>query len=389
MPNRVLFVDDEPLFREYYTRLSSKLGDDYEVITAKTGADGLKALEEADFDVVVSDLDMPKMSGAEFLTTVERLHPETMRMVISGHIEQLAVARCLMYGHRYLQKPLSSNFSETLKRVCRLKQAVRNNKLKKIIGGTSALPTPPETYLRLTEALQSPDASLEDFADIIRADGALTAKLLQIVNSAQFGLPRQITTAFEAIQITGLEVLRALMLSLQTLQKYEGKHLQSLSLPALWKHSLDTAVAVRKLAKCEGLDFGHCEEFFVSGLLHDIGKLILAAHADKQYKIVTQRSAAENIPIHLLEQEVFGATHADVGAYLLGLWGLPESIVSCVQMHHSLVTIEPGEFSVVVAIYAAQCLQRSPNGLQPIDEKFFERIGFRNRVDAWREALEN
>ncbi|MDB6041196.1 MAG: hypothetical protein JWM99_5037 [Verrucomicrobiales bacterium] len=389
MLNRVLFVEDDLLSRQYCEGLSSVLGRDYEVITVPDGRSALDNLARFSADVVVSDLEMSEMSGPEFLTTVERLYPETTRLVISSHTEQLAVARCLMYGHRYLQKPLDPDFPQVLKRICRLKHAVRNEKLAKIIGGTSALPTPPETYLRLTEALQSPMTSLADMAEIIRADLALTTKLLQIVNSAQFGSGRKITTVFDAVQMTGISVLQGLMLGIQAIKQHDGKRLQSLALPALWNHSLEIAVAVRKLAQTERLDFSDCEEFFVGGLLHDMGKLILASHADLDYSKVMQRATGQTLPLYCLEQEQFGATHSDVGAYLLGLWGLPESIVSSVQTHHTLENVEPGVFSVVVAIYAAHCLGKSPHPFNEARKKELADHGFEERFEEWSAVLAN
>jgi HD-like signal output (HDOD) protein len=389
MLNRLIFVEADSVLREYYEGLSSVLGREYEVITAANGRLALDNLARFSADVVVSDLEINEMSGAEFLTTVERLYPETTRLVVSSHTEQLAVARCLMYGHRYLQKPLDPDFPEILKRICRLKHAIRNEKLTRIIGGTSALPTPPETYLRMTEALQSQHTSLADLAEIIRADLALTTKLLQVVNSVQFGAGRKIMTVFEAVQLTGIGVLQGLMLGIQAIKQYDGTRLNSLTLPSLWNHSLETAVAVRKLAQCENLDFATCEEFFVCGLLHDMGKLIFATHADLDYSKLIKRAAGQSLPVSCLEQEQFGATHSDVGAYLLGLWGLPESIVSSVQMHHHLDLVEPGNFSAVVAIYAAHCLGPGVQPFQEVRKNQLIEHGFESKLAAWSEALGN
>jgi HD-like signal output (HDOD) protein len=388
--NRILFVDDEPLTWEHYATLSRHVGPGYEVVTVSKGQEAIEIMAKKPVDVVVSDMQMPEMSGPEFLTHVERQHPETMRIVISAYSDQLAIARCLMFGHRYFQKPLDlAELAETLKRVCQLKQTIRNDKVTKIIGGTSALPSPPETYLKLTEALDTPATSIEDLAEIISVDPGLTAKLLQIVNSAQFGMARRISTAFEAVQYAGVDVLRALMLGLQALRQFESKKPRSVSLSELWGHMLDTAVGARMIAEEEKLDFNEAQECFVAGLLHDVGKLILAANADKEYEKVVRKSRNEKIPIHQIEHEVFGATHADVGGYLLGLWGLPEPIVRSVELHHTLQLVTEEGFSYLVAVHAAQNLIKSSfKRVGDLDMAFLKRVKMADRVDAWRKMLQ-
>jgi len=388
--NRILFVDDEPLTWEHYATLSRHVGPGYEVVTVSKGQEAIDLMSKKPVDVVVSDMQMPEMSGPEFLTHVEREHPQTMRIVISAYADQLAIARCLMFGHRYFQKPLDlAELADTLKRVCQLKQAIRNEKVRKIIGATAALPSPPETYLRLTEALDTPATSLEDLAEIISVDPGLTAKMLQIVNSAQFGMARRITTAFEAVQYAGVDVLRALMLGLQALRQFDKKKPKSLPLSELWGHMLDTAVAARTIAEEEKVDFNEAQECFVSGLLHDIGKLILASNADKEYEGVLRTSRNEKIPCYKIEHEVFGATHADVGGYLLGLWGLPEVIVRTVELHHSLDHIREQGFSSLIAVHAAQnIIKTSFKRVGSLDMEFLKRAGVTDRVEKWTKILQ-
>jgi HD-like signal output (HDOD) protein len=132
----------------------------------------------------------------------------------------------------------------------------------------------------------------------------------------------------QAVQVVGLEILRGLVLCLHAFKFYQTKPVKSLSTSALWEHSFRTAHAARRIARFEELTMKECEETFVSGLLHDIGKLVMAANADLEYQTVMKRSRELSIAVEDAETEIFGATHAQVGAYLLGLWGLPEPVVS-------------------------------------------------------------
>ena len=332
---------------------------------------------------------MPEMNGQEFMTEVSREHPESMRIVISAHEDQLTVAQCLMFGHRYFSKPFDlKNLAGVLKRICHLKHQVSSPKLKRVISGLGALPTPPKIYLRLTQAVNSPYTSMEEIGQIVQEDAGLTLKLLQIANSAYFGIPMKVATPIQAVQIVGLEILRALVLCIHAFKFYQDKKFKSISATELWDHSLRTATAARKLARYENLPEAACEETFVSGLLHDIGKLVLAANADADYQTVVERSRVEGTPVDQIEWEVFGATHAQIGAYLLGLWGLPEPVVSNVELHHSLDLTTNSGFTPAAAIHIAQFLERSPHRISQLDTRFLKQIGVDNRVSEWERVLQ-
>jgi putative nucleotidyltransferase with HDIG domain len=388
MRSRILFVDDEPLMREFYAMVGSILGPEYEVFTAPGGKEGLEFLENTPVDIVVSDLVMPEMNGQEFMTAVSHDHPESMRIVISAHEDQLTVAQCLMFGHRYFSKPFDlKGLAAVLKRICHLKHQVGSEKLKRVISGLGAIPTPPRIYLHLTEALNSPYSSIDEVGEIVQQDAGLTLKLLQIANSVHFGAARRIVTPMEAVQMVGLEILRGLVLCIHAFKFYQDKNFKSLSPSELWDHSLRTAAVARKLARYENLPDTLCEEAFISGLLHDIGKLVMAANADTEYQIVMQRSRAEGVPVDRIEQEIFGATHAQVGAYLLGLWGLPEPVVNNVELHHSLDLVSNSGFCPAAAIHIAQFLDRSSNRISQLDTHFLKKIGVENRVSEWEKLV--
>jgi putative nucleotidyltransferase with HDIG domain len=388
MRSRILFVDDEPLMREFYSMVGPLLGSDYEIYTVSSGKDGLEFLKRTPVDIVISDLVMPEMNGQEFMAAVSREHPDSMRIVISAHEDQLTVAQCLMFGHRYFSKPFDlKNLAGVLKRICHLKHLIGSEKLKRVISGLGALPTPPRIYLRLSEAIGSSYSSLDQIAAIVQEDPGLTVKLLQIANSAYFGNAQKVVTPAEAVQMIGLEILRALVLCIHAFKFYHEKNFKSISAAELWDHSLRTASAAQKLARYENLPAASCEEAFVSGLLHDIGKLVLAANADTDYRVVMERSRAEGTPVDQVEWEVFGATHAQIGAYLLGLWGLPEAIVSNVELHHSLDLNANTGFTAAAAIHIAQFLERSPDRISQLDTRFLKQIGVENRISEWERVL--
>ena len=386
--NSVLFVDDDPLMRDLYANLSNVLGKEFLVRIVSRGDEALKALEKSPADIVVSDLSMPEMHGGEFLTIVERLYPGAMRVVISGKADQLAVARCLMYGHRYFMKPLAlKELATVVSRISRLRGVIHNDRVKQIVGRSDVLPTPPETYLRLTELLENNNSQMDEVAEVVESDPALTAKLLQVVNSVAFGFGGGVTTANQAVQLAGVEVIRALLLGLQA-RSFAEKRLKNRELlSSVWQHSLDTATRCRAIARIQGLNTAGQATCFTAGLLHDIGKLVLAANQEKEYATVVTRATRERVSLHVKELEHYGATHADIGAYLLGLWGLPDEIVTSVERHHSLDADLGKKFSPVVCVHVAQNILSAPERVAELNESFLKNCKLSTRVPIWEETL--
>jgi putative nucleotidyltransferase with HDIG domain len=389
MQKRLLFVDDEPLMRELYSTLEGVLGNGHEVHTASNGLEALDLVREKSFDVIVSDLAMPEMDGLEFLNEVVRTYPESARIIISGFADRIRIAECLTVGHRYFSKPFNVRVLATLlKRVCQYGYLVQNDRIRRAVCGTGALPTPPETYLKLSELLNSPDCDIADIARVVEQDPGLTTKLLHLVNSAQFGIARQIVTPEEAVQILGVEILRALMLGIQAFNFYENKPFIRASFKDLWSHSLRTAVSARKVARASGLKNELAEECFLAGLLHDIGKLILAANAEPEYKMVFDLTSKASIPLAKAEMGIFGSTHAQVGAYLLALWGLPDSVVRAVENHHLLDGVHE-KLTPALVVHIAQTVDPRFNRRDELRADLIEQLGLAGSISDWEEALAN
>ena len=385
---RLLFVDDEPLIRELYGTLGSTLGKGHEVHTAASAGEALDLLDEKNFDVVVSDLAMPEMDGIEFLSEVVRGYPQSARIVISGFADRLKVAECLTVGHRFFTKPFNLNgLSVLLRRICQYSYLVSNDRVRKMVCGTGALPTPPETYIRLRELVASPYAHIDDISAIVEEDPGLSTKLLHIVNSAQFGIGRQIVAPSEAVQIAGIEIIKALILSAQVFGFYERQNFNRGAFKDLWAHSVNTAIAARKLAILEGLPTDAAEECFFAGLLHDIGKLILAANAEREYSVAMELAAKASLPIEQAEMGLFSSTHAHVGAYLLALWGVPDSVITAVELHHTLDGNRISGFDTAVAVHVAQNLEPGGARKKLLNTSLLEKLGVMDRLPVWEEAI--
>ena len=368
--------------------LDTFLGDEFKVETASGGEEALGLVERSSFDVVVSDLTMPKMTGVEFLTEVAKRSPSSARIVVSGFVDEVSIAKCCMVGHRYFIKPFDPiSLTHLIQNLSRAKKPPMNKKVHEIIGKIGALPCPSEIFLELSSALNSSASSIHDISDIVSRDPALTAKALQIVNSAQFGSARRITSIMEAVQMIGLDLVRAIAGGLQIFKFYDSEKYPGMHLGELWKHSLKVAFVARTLSELEGLPVRMCSEAFTIGLLHDVGKLILATNAPDEFRIVSEKAKQENKPPHEVEIELFGSSHAQIGAYLLRLWGLPDSIVTAVESHHSVTRSDYKMFSPFFMLHMAQCLTRPAEELPDWHNQFAAEFGLTEKLESWRESI--
>jgi len=395
LKKKVLFVDDESMLLELYRLAFEEEGNEWDISFAPSGREALALMEGAPVDVLVSDMRMPGMSGAELMQEVMKRYPRTSRLIMSGYADSEQVALCLGATHQFIAKPFELNLLRgTITRVCALDGWLLDERLKSVVAQLRTLPSLPSLYFRIMEALSSSDTSIEQIGGIIASDPSMTAKILQLVNSAFFGIARRISNPVEAVQFLGVGRVRSLVLSLHVFSCFEQAHVKNFSIDAVWKHSMSTALVAQRVAKMQKADRATVDETYVAGMLHDIGKVMLAASLPDLYSQAVQLAASEHIPLADAERETFGVNHAQVGAYLLGLWGLPITIVEAVAFHH-----EPGEsaaksFTPLTAVHVASALERRIRGSSKdakdlaVDSEYLAELGLEDRLEDWTEAAE-
>lgn len=328
---RILLVDDEPHVLQGLRRLLRSQRS-WRVQIAVGGADALAMLSAGDTDVMVTDFRMPGMDGVTLLEAVRRRHPEVVRIMLSGHVDHEATLRTTSVAHQYLSKPCDAEtLCAALERAANLRPFLHKASIRKIIGGLGTLPSAPELWLELERRLADPDASAADVAAVVSRDVAMSTKVLQLVNSAFMGLGREISSISEAVAYLGISMVRCLVFSLDAFRMFEGAGaVEGFSIDALSRHGQ----ACSRLARAI-MDNSQRDHAALASLLQDVGQLVLAECLPHVYKGNLEFARAQGLPLHTVEAERLGYTHADVGAYLLGLWGLPEPIVTAVARSHA------------------------------------------------------
>jgi len=387
---RILFVDDEASMIRVLKMGMRPMIKEWDLQFAESGEEALALCEQQPFDVVVTDMRMSGMNGAQLLNQIMRRHPQTVRIVLSGYADLSEVVSCVGLTHQFLTKPCSlEDLKNSLKRVTGIKQQLGHEKLRELTGGLANLPSLPKLYLEIADALQSPMSSTERIADIASKDPALSAKLLQLSNSAFFGFSRRVFSVAEAVQLLGVGVIQSIALAVPLFSAFDHKKCPGFHLEQVWDHSVETGVIASRIYNHHLDDSHRAEQAFAAGVLHDVGKLILAEKLSTQYADILKEAHALKRPLHEVERKHLGASHAEVGAYLLALWGLPVPLVEAVACHHNPRRCANHDLCLAGVIHIADSLQHAasaePDAIPSlVDVEYLKYIGMETDYEIWR-----
>ena len=390
----ILFVDDEPNVLEGLQRMLFPLQGEWTMAFASSGPRALELLEQNRFDVVVSDMRMPGMDGAQLLAEVKKRCPDALRFALSGQSESEVVYRSVGEAHQFLSKPCKPKLlKECVDKAFALRDLLASDSLKAVVAQIRALPPVPQVYAKLCEALKSSECSIADVGRVIEMDLAMTAKILQVTNSAFFGLRRQVTTAAHAASVLGLNTIKALVLATGLFAPMQGARLpRGFSLDVLWKHSMIVGAYAQAICQTEDISKEVAGDAYTAGLLHDTGELVFASACAEDYARVHDFARVNAVPLSDAEKAELGCTHAEVGAYLLGIWGLPHSIIESVAYHHRPADCVGSGFSPLTAVHAGDVLayahqkEAFNHPLPRMNVAYIEKLGLEGRTDAWEKA---
>ncbi len=370
------------------------LRPDWEILHFSNGTEALRSLDAQTAKALVADLDLPDMTGAQMLNTAAQRFPKILRFLVSSMDQKKDVGKSVGQPHHHVPRPW-----EAARLVAVLEEAFGRESwataegVPKLLWHVQILPSPPALYFEVIQELQSPRCSVEKVGRIVSCDPAMTAKLLQLANCALFGLRHRITSPAEAVWFLGLETTKALLLLAHTFSYFDHFKTTALSMEELWRHSLQTGILAREIAQIENSPPHMLDESFTAGLLHDLGKLILAANLPKDYRRVVECAAENQSPLWEAEWRTFQASHADLGSALLGIWGLPEAILEAVAWHHRPIQFSSRQFCPLTAVHVANVLdhqealqrkgEQAPTNL---DSDYLAELGLVERLASWQQA---
>lgn len=391
--NRIVLVDENSQLLKRINNAGSP-GWQHELVWAPGPQEALSELRKRPADVLLMNLH-PGLEGVRpFLREVDSLYPEILRIALVTPGRNQEVLHLAPMLHHLLANGCPVEvLLQTIDRSSGLKRLLRSPEVQGLVLAVKHLPSLSEIYLQLQQLLADPDVDFGQMARIIEQDPAMTAELLHLANSAFFGRSRRVYQVEDAIVFLGRDTIRTLTLSYSIFRQFDGSDSPIRPcLENLQRHSLLTARIAMLLAPRKFRD-----EAFVAAILHDIGILLVADRLPHQFEdlMATARKRAE--PLHFAEYEFQGTSHAELGGYLLDLWGLPPAIVEAVSHHHMPTRVQTMEFDVLAAVHVADALAEEAgvpalaDTVHPQPEAlagYLACFGMEKRLPAWQRIAE-
>jgi HD-like signal output (HDOD) protein len=372
---KILFVDDERNVLDGLRRSMRSMRLEWDMRFASSGEEALVELTRCPADVIVSDMRMPGLDGAQLLKEVKRLYPGTIRFILSGHAEPSAILQAAVTAHQYLAKPCDTGvLKSAIGRARVLKELLSDARIAAWAGASEALPSLPAAYQRIVACLQDSEASIADVAAVVAEDLSVSTMLLKLANSAFFGSGQAIRSTERSVSFLGIDNVATLVLASGVFKAPLARN-RAPDIAELWQHSLQTASIARRLALHEKWSSARADDAFLAGMLHDLGHLVIATSA-----------ACAEIPSGV---EI---DHAQVGAYLVGLWGFPDNLVEAIAFHHQPSRADTLGVSLPILLHAANLLAHGnvstgAAAVRGMDEECFGAPGMLERWQQWQACI--
>jgi HD-like signal output (HDOD) protein len=386
---RVLFVDDEPRVLDGLRRMLRPMRDLWEMEFVSSAREALEVVRNGGVTVLITDMQMPDMDGEALLDAVTVESPGTVRIVLTGHSDAEYLYRSANKAHQYLTKPCqSATLTSVIEQACALRNLLADEGLRRAVSRMKIVPSPPQVYRDLLRELENDECSLQKVGDMISADVGLSSSVLRIVNSAWLALNRSIKDMSEAVLILGIEAIKTLVLSSHVFDQLDSASRSRLVVD-ISAHSLQVAQFSKRIASAEHSDPTLASQAFTAGMMHEVGLMVLAVNEPDAVDAAFRLSLIEKIPLLEAERRLLKATHSQIGAYLLGLWGLPSPIIEAVAFLGEPRASLQGAFSPLCAVHVADSLVHANARLRvrapELDTAFLQRLHLRHRLEAWDE----
>jgi HD-like signal output (HDOD) protein/CheY-like chemotaxis protein len=391
IPRSILFVEVDATSRALLAECLAQMADEWPSQVVSSAEEGLKVLASGNFDGVAASFRLDDTSGLEFLRKASEIKPETVFFLQASAEDRATLTKQPGLPPHFLPHPPTvTELSESLERSFLLMRWMSGSAIRALLARMVNLPAVPSLYARVMRELRSDDPSIDAVGKLIAQDPALTAKMLQMVNSPVFALGRPIGEAVDAVTFLGAERTKALILMASLSLHGSLTPCEGFSQESFWQHSLTVATLGRLLALKELKDATLADTCFTAGLLHDIGKLLFASNLPHEYSGVIASAKACGISLDEAERAAFGVTHGQLGASLLGTWGLPMAVLEAIAWHEDPASAEVAGYSAVTVVHIANVLEYEKRGAGELDraphfaQAYLEGLSLQDRLNRWR-----
>lgn len=342
-------------------------------------------------DAIVINMAPQDHAGAQWLHDTAARWPKAVLFIIGEISDQSLIVNCIGGTHQFISRPVKgTELTAIVQRGLALDAWLSSDALQALAPRLRRLPSLPATYFELLKQIESPAFSTQSIGEVIARDPVVTARLLQLVNSSAFALAQKVTDPADAVSLLGIETIKAMVLCLQVFSPSDETRRSGVDPEQLWTHSFQVANVARQITASETGSPRLANDAFTAGLLHDVGRIVLAANLPQEYNRAMAAAQAQGLALTETEAAEFGVNHAQVGAYLMGRWGMPAALVEATAAHHAPSQTRAQEFSVLTAVHVANVIVHAgdapaPGRVRPqFDAAYLETIGLADRPAAWQ-----
>lgn len=267
-----------------------------------------------------------------------------------------------------------------------LNEILADGKVSRLASGVATLPAVPGTYVALSRAAADPNTGIDEITRIIESDPVISLRLLQLVNSAFFGMAQRTASIPKAVSIMGTNLLKSFVASAHMCNALELVPIRAFSMPIYQTYAFGLARLARRLAGARPI----ADDAFTAGMMLGVGKIVFALQMPALFEQVLERVAETGEVQHRVERELLGTTHAEAGAFLLSTWGIPFPIVECVAFQFHPSEVGAGDCELLALVHAADALTGIITCGEPeeqLDLGILERAGMLAELPAWRRLV--
>ncbi|MGF1697115.1 response regulator [Vibrio kyushuensis] len=371
---KILLVDDEPLILNGLKR--ALYGTGWTIFTEESGQSALKRLETDHVDLIISDMLMPGMNGAELLEIVSKTYPSIIRASLSGYSDPDITVKGGFFAHQAFMKPCDPTIiKQEVNRISAILGLFPDRVIQSAIGSITSLPIAPKLFFQVKQKLMDDNSSMHDIAKLISQDPAMCAKIIHTSNNTIFRGNKEISSINEAITRLGGQVVSSIIGMLEVYSVSMNRPSQPLE--ELQSQSLRVAVLASSFVSRAQKD-----HTFLIGILHRIGEYVrMMIVSDLMNAYVDVNNKGQELS-HL-EQYLFNTKSEQLGGYLLHFWGFPLYIIESILTYNDPEKLREKPFGPSCAVYVASNLIKN----KPIDDAFIQHFGLEDRLEEWKEPF--
>jgi HD-like signal output (HDOD) protein len=327
----IMFVDDDQRILDGLRRQLHTHRGRWTMRFCISAEAALASLQSEPADVVITDMRMPVMTGAQLLQQVWERHPHTARIILWGQTDQSSLIKNIRFVQQYLQKPCDPNhLCRTLQRTAQLSNTLNVPTLRNAANHLLSLPAAAGASSRLVEELSKPQPDAKRVEELISADPAMSAKLLQLAKSSFFCITRSVASVHDAVVLLGLSTIQAVVLAGKVFDAFQIRAEHQPLVDELWRCSMETADRAGRLAAADGLDHTLQQRARLAGMLSLVGRAVFLCSFGDDYLSLLQTAKQSSDSLLELEFRHFGAGQDQLAAYMLGIWSFSQDIVTAI-----------------------------------------------------------